>query len=68
MKKSTCFVFLCLITAGYVFTGCNLKTSRNQNPVVTTTSGTVSGSIEDGVYSFKGIPYARAERFMPAGA
>ena len=37
----------------------------DQNPVVETTSGTVSGTIDDGIYSFKGIPYARAERFMP---
>ena len=37
----------------------------DQKPVVETTSGTVSGTIDDGIYSFKGIPYARAERFMP---
>ncbi|MFO8000895.1 MAG: carboxylesterase family protein [Marinilabilia sp.] len=30
-----------------------------------TTSGVISGSVADGIFSFKGIPYARAERFMP---
>src|SRR5690606_18629716 len=27
--------------------------------------GAISGSIDDGIYSFKGIPYAQADRFMP---
>lgn len=33
--------------------------------VVKTTGGKVSGYIEDGMYIYKGIPYAQAERFMP---
>lgn len=41
-------------------------TNNNQAPVVKTTSGEVSGSFNDNVYAFKGIPYAKAERFMPA--
>ena len=32
---------------------------------VSITSGPVAGYIDDGVYIYKGIPYARAERFMP---
>ncbi|MDO4163109.1 MAG: carboxylesterase/lipase family protein [Bacteroides sp.] len=33
--------------------------------VVTTESGRVSGYQADGIYIYKGIPYAKAERFMP---
>ena len=33
--------------------------------VVSTQCGDVRGYIDDGVYAFKGIPYAKAERFMP---
>ena len=32
---------------------------------VSISSGQVAGYIDDGVYIYKGIPYARAERFMP---
>jgi len=33
--------------------------------VVATDYGSVRGYIDDGIYAFKGIPYAKAERFMP---
>ena len=33
---------------------------------VQTLSGPVAGYIDDGVYIYKGIPYAKAERFAPA--
>jgi para-nitrobenzyl esterase len=33
--------------------------------VVATKYGKVRGYIDDGIYAFKGIPYAKAERFMP---
>lgn len=54
-----------LITAGFCFTGCKPQTNNNQEPVVKTTSGEILGSFNDSVYAFKGIPYAKAERFMP---
>ncbi|WP_375325211.1 carboxylesterase/lipase family protein [Flagellimonas sp. GZD32] len=34
--------------------------------VTSTKYGKVRGYIDDGIYAFKGIPYAKAERFMPA--
>ena len=64
MRQLTNFILFCLITAGFCFTGCSPKTDQNQNPAVKTTSGDVSGSVNDSVYAFKGIPYAKAERFM----
>lgn len=54
-----------LLTAGFCFTACTPKTNNNQELQVKTTNGDVSGSINNSVYAFKGIPYAKAERFMP---
>lgn len=65
MRHLSNLVFFCLISISFCFTMCNSKTSQNQNPVVKTTSGFISGSIDDGIFTFKGIPYAKAERFMP---
>lgn len=39
--------------------------SDSTDAVVEIQSGRVAGYIDDGVYIYKGIPYARAERFMP---
>lgn len=36
--------------------------------VVGTTSGQVAGYVENDIYIYKGIPYAKAERFMPPTA
>ncbi|MBN1185767.1 MAG: carboxylesterase/lipase family protein [Bacteroidales bacterium] len=59
--------FFCffIIIAGFTFGACKSKTTSNQEPVIKTTSGDISGSFNDGVFAFKGIPYAKAERFMP---
>ena len=57
-------IFL-MITLGLFIISCNPKTTDSQEPVVATTAGDVSGSINDSVFAFKGIPYATAERFMP---
>lgn len=67
MKKLTNLIFLLLIISGICFTGCKPKTDKDLNPEVKTTYGTVSGSIEDSVFIFRGIPYASAGRFMPPG-
>ena len=52
----------CHHTSGHK--ACALETSAKLT-TVHTRSGPVAGYIEDGVYTYKGIPYARAERFMP---
>lgn len=33
--------------------------------VVQTAAGKVAGYVDNGIYTYKGIPYAKAERFMP---
>ena len=42
-----------------------LETSAKAS-TVQTASGPVAGYVDGGVFIFKGIPYARAERFLPA--
>jgi para-nitrobenzyl esterase len=59
-----CIFFFSIATA-LCFTGSKPTTNNNQDPVVKTTAGEVSGSLNNRVYAFKGIPYAKAERFMP---
>jgi len=65
MSRLTNFLLFSLITAAFSLPSCNIKTTNNQEPVIRTTSGEVSGNINDSVFAFKGIPYAKAERFMP---
>ncbi len=65
MRPIINFILFCVIVSGFCFTGCTPKQNQDPNPVVSTTSGTISGSIDDGIFAFKGIPYAKAERFMP---
>jgi len=65
MKLLVKFLFFFLITAGFCFAGFSSITKNNLEPVVKLTSGNVSGSFNNKVYAFKGIPYAKAERFMP---
>ena len=70
---------LSILALGVVLTGCKGtctspgKSAKNSCPLETseklttarTTSGPVAGYIDEGVYIYKGIPYAKAERFMP---
>src|SRR5690606_36788981 len=60
-------IFFLLITTGICFNSCKeeQKTEINQEPLVKTAYGEVEGSPNDSVYAFKGIPYAKADRFMP---
>jgi para-nitrobenzyl esterase len=65
MKITANSVFYFFITAAFCFTACQQKVNNTQEPVVKTTAGDISGSFNNNVYAFKGIPYAKAERFMP---
>lgn len=63
------FLSICA-TATLLMVGCcgpkggpELLTSST-DAVVKTTYGDLVGYVEDGIYTFKGIPYAKAERFM----
>lgn len=40
-------------------------TVNSTDALVETQQGTLCGYIEDGIYTFKGVKYANAERFMP---
>ena len=70
--------FLLLSIAASLLASCNqpktpvkpgtlpvLETSAKAT-TVQVRSGAVAGYIEDGVFIYKGIPYAKAERFQPA--
>ena len=39
--------------------------ASSETAVAQTESGKVGGFLQDGIYIYKGIPYAKAERFMP---
>jgi len=78
MKKHILITIICYAV---LYTSCSEggnRTSRNRiseikgeitvnskDAIAKTESGKVSGYIEDGIHIFKGIPYAKAERFMP---
>ena len=38
---------------------------NSTDALVETCYGTLCGYIEDGIYTFKGVRYAKADRFMP---
>lgn len=39
--------------------------ASSETAITETESGKVGGFLQDGIYIYKGIPYAKAERFMP---
>lgn len=54
-------------TAIVAITCIAISCSKNvTEPKVTINSGNIEGTIDDGIYTFKGIPYAQAERFQPS--
>ncbi|ABR75439.1 carboxylesterase/lipase family protein [Actinobacillus succinogenes] len=60
-KLSLSFLTLSLFTA---FAQAEIQ-AGNGIAVVQTAQGTVQGYIQDGILTYKGIPYAQAQRFMP---
>ena len=67
LTAAAMLVAACGTPASHRDAGCNapLETSAKA-ATVTTQSGPVAGYVDDGVFIFKGLPYAKAERFMPA--
>ena len=66
MKKIIGGLLVCtlLLSDFNIFAQTEVKTGENI-AVTQTESGKVRGYIHDGIYTYKGIPYAQAERFMP---
>ncbi|HYQ58772.1 MAG TPA: carboxylesterase family protein [Draconibacterium sp.] len=62
-------LFAALLVCGSLCYGQPGPMEAGENIAVTSTKyGKVRGYIDDGIYAFKGIPYAKAERFMPPQA
>ncbi|MCR4859625.1 MAG: carboxylesterase family protein [Bacteroidales bacterium] len=64
-----------IIVAGALLLLCGCGQSTGKGPITTgedcivsTDSGKIMGYNDDGIYTFKGVPYAKAERFMPPQA
>src|SRR6186713_2169516 len=70
-RKTAIIVILAVImmtATGYAQEKPGPILTGNDIAVVATKYGRVRGYIDDGIYAFKGIPYAKAERFMPPQA
>jgi len=75
MKK---LILLSLAIVMIVLCGCKQQSNSSDQPgpieageniaVVPTKYGKVRGYIDDGIFAFRGIPYAKADRFMPPQA
>ena len=78
--KSSLFHTSAVFAAALLLAGCGTSGTQTAQPShpgpitagehtrVNTTYGTVEGYLDDDVYTFKGIQYAKAERFMPPQA
>ncbi len=65
MRRMNNLTWCFLIIALFYISACTPAKEEAQDGVVDTKFGQVSGSFNDPVHAFKGIPYAQAERFMP---
>ena len=63
MKKSLVLITLLLSSAYCLAQVFDSSTAATK---ATTAYGEVAGYIDNGVYTYKGLPYAKAERFLPA--
>src|SRR5690554_514478 len=54
-----------LVTTLFYLSACSQAQNEAQEGIVNTKFGQVSGSFDNSVHAFKGIPYAQAQRFMP---
>jgi len=63
--KTTLFLSLVVIGMSSLLAQTEVVTGADV-AVTDTESGKVRGFIQNGIYTYKGIPYATAERFMPA--
>ena len=75
--KALFFIAIASSIALYGCSNCCSSSSNQERPAgrelqtasqvttVQTVSGKVAGYIDGGIYTYKGIPYAKAERFMP---
>jgi len=59
------FGFLLPVAVVILLSGCKPAGENRSDSIVRTSYGDVSGKREDGITIFKGIPYAKADRFMP---
>ena len=67
------FRFSALFAVALLLAGCCGKSvpgplTTGEDSIATTVYGKVQGYNDDGILTFKGIPYAKAERFMPPTA
>lgn len=65
MRRLFYITALAFMAVGFCLYGFTPGAIQSEKPVVKTTYGTVSGVFEDSIFIFRGIPYAKAERFMP---
>lgn len=69
MKKNiTITIITIALTASIVYAQSGYVEVGENIAVVSTKYGKVRGYIDNGVFAFRGIPYAQAERFMPPKA
>lgn len=68
MKLSSIYTLCLFILLTVSLLSCNQNKNEKEkaNHLITrTSSGEIKGIFQDSVYAYKGIPYAKAERFMP---